>query len=348
MAIVPLSLRAINRAASGDLPSLGYLPSLGLRRPHEPFRTEVIGTLQRDRPAWVFIGDSMLGTRIDPIHLGRISSTGDETATVLFHAATGPAWWYLTFKNQLAASGVAPRMTFVFFRDTNLTDTLFRLESQYGFALDQVATASEPELDSLIARSRRGAWQRVHRTVDDAYETTVATSWMEPAVRRWFVRWRDPRPGVIDAFEWNLEQVFSVDRLRYDVGADLGTGETAPDPDFARDVAASVLPLMLDLSRRHALPLCFVRVQRRPVGNQPPAQSPALRRYVADLQQWLELNGACFHDDIGDPGLTLDSYSDGDHAASRVRYTEHFRKRLDSHFRPVDKSQGALSAVEGR
>ena len=73
----------------------------------------------------------MLGTRIDPNHLGRISTSGDELVSFLYHAATGPAWWYLAFKNQLVASGVKPRMTFIFFRDTNLTDTMFRLEAQY-------------------------------------------------------------------------------------------------------------------------------------------------------------------------------------------------------------------------
>jgi len=354
MALVPLSLRGLNRVVTGELPPLGYLPSLGLRVPHEPFRAEVVQDLQRGQPAWVFIGDSMLGTRIDPIHLGRISSTGREHAAFLYHAATGPAWWYLAFKNQLAASGVKPRMTFVFFRDTNLTDTMFRLENQYGFALDQVASRSEPALDALVARSRRGAWLGVHRALDAAYETTVAASWMEPAVRRWFVRWGDPPPGAVEGFEWNLQQVFSVDTLRYDVGADL-EAEAGTSPDFARDVDRSVLPLIMALSREHGLPVCFVRVQRRPVDNQPPTQSPALRRYVADLRQWIESNGAFFHDDTGDPELTLDLYSDGDHVGDRIRYTEIFRRRLDTFFargavdgRRLDSAPGALSAVEGR
>ncbi len=138
------------------MPSPGYLPSLEIRRPHEPFRELAIEELLAGNPRWVFIGDSMLGTRIDPNHLGRISTSGDEFVSFLYHAATGPAWWYLAFKNQLVASGVKPRMTFIFFRDTNLTDTMFRLEAQYGRALDEVATPSEPELDALVAAHRQG------------------------------------------------------------------------------------------------------------------------------------------------------------------------------------------------
>ena len=329
---VPLSLRPLNRAVVGTLPSPGYLPSLEIRRPHEPFRAVAIDDLRLGNPRWVFIGDSMLGTRIDPRQLGRIATTGDENVAFLYHAATGPAWWYLAFKNQLLVSGVKPRMTFIFFRDTNLTDTMFRLEGQYGHGLDEVASPSEPELDALVAAHRKGAWHRAHRVFDNAYEANLATSWMEPAIRRWWVRWGDPRPGAIESFEWNVDQIFSVDSLRYDVPADLAQSDVTDRPDFTRDLPTSVLPLIINLSRQHGIPVCFVRVQRRPVGNKPPEQSPALVRYVADLRAWLEANGAMFHDDTGDPELTLDLYEDGDHVGDRHRYTEIFRKRLDPLF----------------
>ncbi len=338
VALTPLVLRPLNRAVVGELPSLGYLPALEIRRPHRPFRDATIEELQFGDPGWVFIGDSMLGTRIDPGHLSRIAGNADRNVLFLYHAATGPAWWYLTFKNQLIASGVKPRMTFFFFRDTNLTDTMFRLEGHYGNALDEVATASEPELDRLVAAHRKGTWYRVHRWIDATYQANVATSWMEPAIRRWWVRWRDPREGVVEAFEWNLERIFSVDAIRYDVPADLAASDVADVPDFARDLPTSVLPLILDLSKQHAVPVCFVRVQRRPVDNRPPEQSPELVRYVADLKAWLEGNGACFHDDTGDPEQTLDMYEDGDHVGDRRRYTDLFRKRLDPLFRPLERT----------
>jgi len=333
--LVPLVLRPINRAVVGELPPLGYLPSLEIRRPHRAFNAAAIDDLKIGNPAWVFIGDSMLGTRIDPVHLGRISSSGDEFVAFLYQAATGPGWWYLAFKNQLIASGVKPRMTFVFFRDTNLTDTMFRLEGHYGNALDDVATAAEPELDALVAAHRKGTWYRAHRLVDNVYQADLATSWMEPWIRRWWVRWQDPRPGALESFEWNVDKLFAVDSIRYDVGADLALSDVSGAPDFRRDLPTSVLPLVLGLSKQHGVPVCFVRVQRRPINNRPPEQSPELQRYVADLKVWLESNGACFHDDTGDPDLTLDLYEDGDHVGDRRRYTEIFRKRLDPLFRPL-------------
>ena len=102
------------------------------------------------------------------------------------------------------------------------------------------------------------------------------------------------------------------------------------DADFRRDLPTSVLPLIMTLSKAHGLPVCFVRVQRRPVGNRPPPQSPALVRYIDDFRSWAKAEGAYFHDDTGDPEITLDLYGDGDHVGDRLRYTRIFRQRLDA------------------
>jgi hypothetical protein len=330
--LVPLSLRALNAAVAGELPPLGYLPSLQMRRPHQRFNEGAIEQLRYGNPAWVFIGDSMLG-RIDPLHLGRISSTQDEIVSFLFHPATGPAWWYLAFKNHLVASGIRPRVTFIFFRDTNLTDTLFRIEPGYGMALDLVARPPvERELDAIVARRRRGTWHRMHDTISRLYQSDFAASWLEPGLRRWFVHWQRRSPAAVDAFEHQLYEAFYIDNIRYDVGADM---EDADDPDFHRDLPTSVLPLIVDLAKQHGLAVCFVRVQRRPVGGRPPEQSEKLVRYVSDLREWLGRSGALFHDDTGDPEMTLDLYSDGDHVGDKRRYTDIFRRRLDPLFRPL-------------
>ena len=329
--VVPLSIRAVNRAVVGDPPGPGYLPSLALSRAHHPFDPTPIANLRYGAPTWVFIGDSMMGTRIDPIYLGEISSTHDELVSFLNHPATGPAWWYLAFKNHLIASGVRPRAVFVFFRDTNLTDTLFRLESLYGNALDDVAQNEEPELDRLVAARRRGAGDRVRTAAVRAYETDVASGWLEPVVRRWFVNWRYPEASDRARFDRSLNERFDLANLRTDVAADIsGANEAA---DFARDLPTSVLPLMTALASDHGIQLCFVRVQRRPVGREPPAQPPDLRRYVGDLKAWLTANGALFHDDWGDPEQPEAIYADGDHIRDRRHYTALFRRRLDPLFR---------------
>lgn len=329
--VAPLSIRAFNRAIVGVPPGLGYLPALELNREHRPFNQEPIDNLRHGRPQWIFIGDSMMGTRIDPIRLGELSSTHDEIVGFLYHPATGPAWWYLAFKNHLIASGITPRAVFVFFRDTNLTDTLFRLESLYGNALDEVAHEDESELNAIVAARRRGIWSTVHTSAVRLYETDVAAGWLEPGIRRWFVNFRYPDPSERVRFDRALNDRFDLANLRPNVAADLGgANDTA---DFARDLPTSVLPSMLRLAKEHGQHLVFVRVQRRPKGTVPPPQSPNLQRYVADLKAWLESQGAQFHDDWGDPEMPESMYRDGDHVRDRQRYTEIFRKRLDPLFR---------------
>lgn len=330
--LVPFSIRAANRVVLGALPGPGYLPALENRRPRLSFDPQMIDSLRAVAPAWVFIGDSMLGTRIQADYLKELSTDGRGNILMVMAPATGPSWWYLAFKNWLVPSGVKPRATFIFFRDTNLTDTMFRLEDLYGHDLDLVAHDAEPVLDALVAARRRGVWARLYTAANRAYELDVARMWLEPAIRRWPTRWRYRSSNAQESFEIRMDQHFGLERLRKDVASDLDVQE---DPDFHRDLPSSVLPDMMRIAREHQLPIVFVRVQRRPVGNRPPAQSPALQKYVSELKSWIESNGGMFHDDTGDPELTLDLYEDGDHFNDRRRYTEIFRKRLDPLFRPL-------------
>jgi hypothetical protein len=325
LAVGPFSLRVVNAIADTAAHNRSYLPSIENRPTRRSFRTGPIESLRHGDPEWVFIGDSMLGTRLHPQLLGELSEH-DRNAMVLLQAASGPAWWYLAFKNHLVASGARPRVTFFFFRDTNLTDTMFRLRNHLGESLDEVAHETEPELDAIVAARERGLWWRVDAAFDRVYEVNAAYSWLHPTLRRWYALWKYPDPSARLHFENAIEEDFNSN-FRRDLVADIG--EAAEDVDFKRDLPTSVLPLIMQLSKSHGLPVCFVRVQRRPVGNQPPPQSPALQRYIADFKAWAADEGAFFHDETGDPELTLDLYEDGDHLADPLRYTRIFRKRLD-------------------
>ena len=60
-------------------------------------------------------------------------------SALLLQPGSGSAFWYLALKNWVIASGIHPHVVFVFFRDTNLTDVLFRLDEQFRWSLDRVA-----------------------------------------------------------------------------------------------------------------------------------------------------------------------------------------------------------------
>lgn len=325
----PLLVPALNRwHATRPFPPT-YLPALEGPRDRGRFEDTRVSDLARLQPGYVVIGDSMAGTRIDERRLSELSGT---PVAPLLQPGSGPAFWYLALKNWVIPSGIKPRLVFIFFRDTNLTDVLFRLDQQFRWALDLAALDREDELNAVIAR-RVGPLHRAHAWVGRLTGAEEARQWIEPALVRlpaeWMIPSRRRRTELLDAMNVRL----GFEHLRPMDAADIQIGD-APDIDFERDVDRSVLPLMLRDANRAGLTLCLVRVQRRPTADGPPPQSPALAAYVRALRAYVAARGAIFHDDTGEPALTLDMYEDGDHVArhARRRYTEYLYDRLRPHF----------------
>jgi hypothetical protein len=327
--IVPVIIPIANAwLASRPLPAT-YLPALEGPRERGQFQATRIEELQLLQPGYVVIGDSMAGTRIDERWLGELSGT---TIAPLLQPGSGSAFWYLVLKNWVVASGIRPRMVLIFFRDTNLTDLMFRLDPQFRWALDLAAAAQEDELNAIIAR-RMGPLHRVHVSIDRSAGVERARRRAEPALMTWPAEMMIASRRRRTEFLMQMNERLGLDHLRPMQAADVQIGD-APELDFDRDVRDSVLPLMLRDARNAGLTLCFVRVQRRPTAHRPPPQSAALQAYVRSLREYVTGRGALFHDDTGDPALTIDMYEDGDHLArhARRRYTEILYTRLRPHF----------------
>jgi hypothetical protein len=301
-----------------------YLPALYGPRERNPFDAGRVSDLARMNPGLVVIGDSMAGSRIDPALL--TARTGLLTAPLLY-AGSGPAWWYLALKNWVVGSGIHPRAVVVFFRDTNLTNVLFRIDATWS--LDTAAREREDDLNAAVARRRGNLFYRVRDAFDRLYRTEEGRRWIEPAVTEWPARALFPYRKPRTAFLERLNERFGLAHLRPMDAADMQATEDR-EADFDAFVDKSGLPLMLHDARQAGLTLVLVRVQRRPAGGRPPYQSPALQRYTAKLKSYVEAHGGVFIDDTGDPSQTLDMYEDGDHLSrdGRRRYTEMFAGRL--------------------
>ncbi|HNV04199.1 MAG TPA: hypothetical protein PLE61_11885 [Vicinamibacterales bacterium] len=328
-AIVPFGLRAVNAVTRPPGAEPSYIPSVESPRVRGPFDREAVEALREAANDVILIGDSMAGTRIHPGHLSRLM--GGRGAAALFHPGSGPAYWYLTFKNLVVNAGLHPRTAVFFFRDENLTDTLFRV---YPSALDRVARQREPVLDELLAARANGRYFRVHRILTRLYGHDQARAWLEPLIVRAPVAWSATRRARKRLLERINNEVFTLDALRPMAAADMASasGEAL---DFRRNLPTSVLPEILRLSHSSGIRVAFVRVQRRPGPDGPPPQSAALRAYVGALRAYLEENGALFHDDWGDPDQPLSIYEDGDHIAReyRLHCTELFFRKNPEVFR---------------
>lgn len=326
--LIPLVLRAANRIYVAPNLEPSYLPAIEGPRDRVAFEADRIPALAGMNPTWVVIGDSMAGSRIDPALLFRL--TGGQTAPLLY-AGSGPAWWYLALKNWVIPSGIRPKAVIVFFRDTNLTNVMFRIDATWS--LDTAALDREDDLNAVVARRRGTAFYRVRDRIDHAYQASHARRWIEPAVNDWPARAMFPFRRQRAAFLDGLNERFGLAHLRPMDAADMQATEDR-EADFDRYVDDSTLPLMLRDARAAGLTLLLVRVQRRPQNGRPPEQSAALRRYVSKLHGYVEARGGVFMDDTGDPAQTIDMYEDGDHLSreGRRRYTETFAIRLRQRF----------------
>jgi hypothetical protein len=326
---VPIAIPIANAQLAEEALPPTYLPALEGPRTRARFDKDRIPDLQRLQPGYVVIGDSMAGTRVDERRLAELAHV---PIAPLLQPGSGSAFWYLALKNWVIASGIKPRMVLIFFRDSNLTDLLFRLDPQFRWAVDLTAHDREEELNAIVAR-RLGPLNRVHRFLDQYMGAEAVRQRLEPEVTG--------APAVVMMasrrrradFLTQMNGRLGLDHLRRMTAADVQVDSDATF-DFARDVDLSVLPLMLRDARQAGLTLCFVRVQRRPTPNRPPDQSAALQRYITALRAYVAQRGAIFHDDTGDPLLTLDLYEDGDHLARHARrlYTENLYNRLRTHF----------------
>src|SRR3954462_6266439 len=183
LVLSPLALRGAT--ALHPVPKLqpSYLPAIEGPRERAPFDASRPAALRAMQPAFVVIGDSMAGSRIDPVVFTRVSG---ETIAPLLYAGSGPAWWYLVLKNWVVASGIHPKAVFVFFRDTNLTNVLFRIDATWS--LDTAALDREDDLNAVVARRKGSALYRVREAIEEGYGAPAARRWIEPLVGEWPAR----------------------------------------------------------------------------------------------------------------------------------------------------------------
>ena len=325
--LLPLGLRPIAARVTAGAP-LSYLPALETFRQRLPYDPTFREDIRRIRPEFVFIGDSMLGSRIDPTHMRR---TINRQTWWVMQPGTGSAWWYLALKNHVLGAGVVPKAAIVYFRDYNLTDVMFRLDATFRWSLDRVAGPEEPELNAVLARRRQGGWAAVHGLAERTYDVAPLMARADDRLSQWPAE-RLVGPARAAAFTKDMNALFAFEKLRPMADADMAAEQA--QADFAENLPASILPELIRLAKSRGVKLAFVRVQRRPRPDGPPLQSPALQRYIADLRRYLEAEGALFFDDTGNPAFTLDWYKDGDHTlgSKRREYTERFAKTAASLF----------------
>lgn len=302
------------------------LPAVLLRGEDKaPFAADQLRALTDADPEYVFIGNSLLETRIDPGRLSR--ALGGASVQSLATPGSQSAIWYLQLKNLVAASGARPRAVFIFFRNDLITRPLARIGGQNLELTESLSPGDEPVFDRVISRSR-GVEQQIEAVLEDVYPVQLRQEEALDLISRAAAAPLGPgRPVLLE----RTDDLFTFANFR-DTAQEID--EPTAIREFGDSVEDSFLPAMLDVAEQHGLELVFIRIQARPTESGAARQSGALARYSDELAVYLAARGVGYHDFTGDPDVDTALYYDGYHIYERYIpvWTDLFLERLGEHF----------------
>ena len=268
--------------------------------------------INTEKPETVFVGNSMVAANLnEELFTERTGSPSIKVAV----AGTSSAVWYLMIKNQVLIADHKPKHIVVFFRNTYITDPKFRTTGEDIKYMDDYATADEPLLQELTYDNRfveRGMlaslFVSLHTNRERLKRRFINTVKYPPA--QWIMGTdRDETDAAVDsAFAWsNMDpDMLTAAQIDEETETDLAAF------DFQSRVEKSYLPAMIQLAKDNDVTLSFVRIKRRKVARGI-AEPPRLKRYIADLEQYLDENEVNFFDYTYEPSITFDLYDVGDH-----------------------------------
>ena len=142
-------------------------------------------------------------------------------------------------------------MVFIFFRDANLTDVMFRLDEQFRWALDLAALDREDELNAVVAKRLGPAAPRPERRRRRDRRHEQARKRVEPALTNWPVTVLFSSRRRQAEFLPQMNERLGLDHLRKMEAADIAGADEERSRLRARRrrVRAAV-----DAARRRAAP----------------------------------------------------------------------------------------------
>ena len=295
-----------------------------------------IAALKRKKPDVVFVGNSMLFTRILRDEFESLSGLSNRFLT---NPGSASACWYLFLKNILIPSEHRPEVVVIFFRDQVLTWPEFRTGSYFASYVDSLQSDDEPVMDRVLydSQNSRGLPGKMARAVKSLYGIDNQPERYQDKFNDLALDLSSLGQGKGARREY-MNDRFSLEHLRHDLPADdiadlTARGSGAVPQEFDSSPDASFLPHILDIADEHDLKLIFYRVKKRVDvdGARPP--SPDLRPYLDDLKNYVESRGAAYVDETPDL-IPVEWYADGDHIGREWRdeYTQMFWEKNRSLF----------------
>jgi len=298
----------------------------------EPYIGKMIHQqLQQKNPAFVFIGNSMLWSRIDDAELEKL--LGGEKVFSIINFGGLSAVHYLSFKYLFLPSGIRPKRVFIFFRSNQFIFPRARTTDDpfVEKIIQRITPAPDPVYEQIVYGRSRSVTDIVYDSLIRLFPVGAAQDATRRKLGDGVLSIVSPWTGGDNKLLARVNQRFSLTggSLRAGVGTETLRKEAEKNSfDFYGRVEDSFLPHILRLANERSIPLAFIRVQERPTEQGARPDPPEMKQYMRDLRQYLEDHGAALYDFTGDPELPLSAYHDGDHIKDQKKYTELFHRRV--------------------
>lgn len=291
--------------------------------------------IENAQPEVVLLGDSTLQLGVDA---GQLSSALGHGTYKVAIPGSASAIWYLALKNIILESSYKPTTLVLFFRGTLLTRPDDRVTGRYFALVDELAGRHEPLVTQLSYVQQMSP---VEKMMDQYFPLYGNKSMLKDKIEY------GPRYGPPvrflgcdkDCADASVNSLFETANLQPEaarqslINAEIGLYGSGAE-DFAHQVEHSYLPEIVRLCQKNGIRLILVHTPTRVYPTRD-SEPEFIRRYLTDLQTWLEARDVTYLDFYHDPRITSDMYLDAVHMNEQGRFA--FTEALAEALRPILK-----------
>lgn len=320
--------------------------------------------IAKEKPDYIFIGNSIVLSRIDPKIITK--NTTNSKSYLLVEGNDWSAIWYLKLKNSLIASAHRPKAVFFMFENDDLTiQNNISVTARYICKTQRNSHDDETIFDEILQKNHSPLtllkyytakvysncyWNQLS-AIFGWYVETIQLIFTLPEYAQHHIYNRfSPKQtsakqpqnqqditSVKESFISKINDIFTMDKLRTTTLTENHLPDINKKLDFTANIDKSFLPHIVRLGRQHDIPMVFVRVQRSPFMVEPNSNPQKVARYVQDLKAYFAEHNLRFHDFSGDPFITEEMYKDVSHirVEHRPAYTKHFIEAFPDIFTKV-------------
>ena len=298
----------------------------------KPFDINLFFKIQQTNPEYVFIGNSMLNTRIDIEHLNKLSN---KKSFMFDFSGSLSAEWYLMVKNFVLKLEKKPKIIFIFFRDQNLTfaDSNYEINKLMRQTLWH-KKKKEYKLEEIIF-SNRDLEVKIKTYLEKIYPIIQFRGKIDDELSIFLLKLVNKIFGA-GLKRDVINQRFDFNNLIIDKNTnndnDKGKTLITKKKDFDDEVNLSFLPEIIQIAKNLEIQINLIRVQ-----DTAPAL-PYYKKHNAREKVYLnKLSKYCSEIDVcnlidftGHPLITTEMYSSKSHIKENYmkKYTEIFFNEL--------------------